>query len=604
MPGIIGIIAKTPASDFAASLRTMVCAMMREDFYTSTEIVDRESGFYLASIAIKDSFADCLPHAQGREDLALLLSGECYSTGNSADASPGRITAEHLLRLYEEGRDSFFGGVNGWLSGVLLDRNNRKVILFNDRYGMQRVYYHERKDAFYFASEAKALLKLLPGTRSLSRQGAGEYLAFDCVLNNRTLFENIHLLPGAAKWTFQNGTVTKEVYFRPEDWESQSPLDSRQAIQELSGAFSRIAPRYTQGPKVCMALTGGMDTRMILSSLHPEAQSLPCFTFGGMYRDSLDVSLSRRVTRACGQPHQVVRLGREFLSDYMRHLREGIYVSDGLANATTVDELYLNRLVRGIAGIKLTGKFGSQVMRGLAGLRHRLPDGNLVHPDFVREVSKALDTFTSLRRRNSLSFFLFSEIPWYWSGFTSLELSQLAVRSPYLDNDFVKLLYRVRGGLLDGDFQWNHIGRSDPKLVKIPTNSGYGDPSKPIRSRLIKTAYRAVETMDKIYTWDRVPHGLTHWVARADRVLAPLHAVNLFRGYGYFRHYRVWFRDELAPHVQEVLLDTKTLQRPYWNGRFLEKIVRDHMDGRGNYFLEIRKALSLEMIHRTLVEEM
>ena len=34
-------------------------------------------------------------------------------------------------------------------------------VLFNDRYGLNRVYYHEEADAFYFASEAKSLLSVL-----------------------------------------------------------------------------------------------------------------------------------------------------------------------------------------------------------------------------------------------------------------------------------------------------------------------------------------------------------------------------------------------------------------------------------------------------------
>ena len=35
-------------------------------------------------------------------------------------------------------------------------------MLFNDRYGMQRIYYHQSKDAFYFAAEAKAILAVRP----------------------------------------------------------------------------------------------------------------------------------------------------------------------------------------------------------------------------------------------------------------------------------------------------------------------------------------------------------------------------------------------------------------------------------------------------------
>ena len=34
-------------------------------------------------------------------------------------------------------------------------------MLFNDRYGMHRIYYHETKEAFYFAAEAKAIAKIV-----------------------------------------------------------------------------------------------------------------------------------------------------------------------------------------------------------------------------------------------------------------------------------------------------------------------------------------------------------------------------------------------------------------------------------------------------------
>ena len=40
-------------------------------------------------------------------------------------------------------------------------------MLFNDRYGMHRLYYHQAKEAFYFAAEAKAILAVRPELRAL-----------------------------------------------------------------------------------------------------------------------------------------------------------------------------------------------------------------------------------------------------------------------------------------------------------------------------------------------------------------------------------------------------------------------------------------------------
>jgi len=53
--------------------------------------------------------------------------------------------------------------------------------LFNDRYGMHRIYYHEAKEAFYFSAEAKAILAVRPELRVMDRRSLGEFVACGCV---------------------------------------------------------------------------------------------------------------------------------------------------------------------------------------------------------------------------------------------------------------------------------------------------------------------------------------------------------------------------------------------------------------------------------------
>ena len=82
----------------------------------------------------------------------------------------------YLVHLYEED-PSFPAGLNGRFHGLLTDRNRRTAVLFNDRYGMHRIYYHESKDAFYFAAEAKAILAVCPELRRMDPRGLGEFVA-------------------------------------------------------------------------------------------------------------------------------------------------------------------------------------------------------------------------------------------------------------------------------------------------------------------------------------------------------------------------------------------------------------------------------------------
>ncbi len=47
-----------------------------------------------------------------------------------------------------------------------------------------------------------------------------------------------------------------------------------------------------------MSLTGGLDTRMIMAWHKAAPGSLPCYTFGGKYRECRDVIVARQVADA------------------------------------------------------------------------------------------------------------------------------------------------------------------------------------------------------------------------------------------------------------------------------------------------------------------
>ena len=62
---------------------------------------------------------------------------------------------------------------------------------------------------------------------SLDPQGLGEYVACGCVLENRTLFQGLHILPPGSAWSFRAGAIEeKAAYFEPREWEEQEPLDA------------------------------------------------------------------------------------------------------------------------------------------------------------------------------------------------------------------------------------------------------------------------------------------------------------------------------------------------------------------------------------------
>ena len=101
----------------------------------------------------------------------------------------------HILFIWAQGDPSFPAVLNGRFHGLLADQRRGTATLFNDRYGMHRLYFHESKDTFYFAGEAKAILAVRPELRRMDSRGLGEFVSCGAVLENRTLFEGVNVLP-------------------------------------------------------------------------------------------------------------------------------------------------------------------------------------------------------------------------------------------------------------------------------------------------------------------------------------------------------------------------------------------------------------------------
>ena len=91
-------------------------------------------------------------------------------------------------------------------------------------------------------------------------------------------------------------------------------------------------------------------------------------------------------------------------------------------------------------------------------------------------------------------------------------------------------------------------------------------------------------------------------VAQIDNALSGLQLQRLFLGRHKFNHFRVWYRDALSGYVRDMLLDSRSLSRPYLDRNGVEAIVKGHLKGDRNYTTEIHQLLTLELIHRQFLD--
>lgn len=603
MPGIAGLITRMPRIRAEHLLRRMIAALNHSPCTKSGLHIEEMLGVYVGWTTRTDSFAGRMPLGSDHGTVTLVFSGEEYPDPailRRLESSNTVFSGEepaHVVGLYE--KDATFPcSLNGRFHGIVIDRKRKATIIFNDRYGLHRLYYHESPDAFYFSAEAKAILAVRPDLRSFDPQGLGEFVACGCVLENRTLFKGIRVLPGASVVRFGVGELERmETYFRPQDWENQEPLEPEQYYRELRSNFEQNLPRYFKSrERIGMSLTGGLDTRMIMAWRKPSPSSLPCYSFGGMFRDSQDVIIARRVAHVCDQTHEVIPVTETFLSRFPYYAERAVYLSDGCVDVEHAADLYLNEQAAQIAPVRMTGNYGGEVLRGVIAFRPIIPARGLFADALQTQIHAANETYKNLVKCHPLSFAVFRQAPWHHYGLLALEQTQVSVRSPFLDNDLVRTAYRAPQSCRAGsDLSWRLIADGDSRLARIRTDRGLSMRNG-FSSTMVSTYMNL--TFKAEYAYD---YGMPQWMARIDHAFSHLRIERLFLGRHKFRHFRVWYRDALSDYVKHILLDRQTLSRSYIERRAVETIVNGHLQEGYNYTNEIHKLLTLELISRNLI---
>jgi asparagine synthase (glutamine-hydrolysing) len=614
MPGIAGLVTRLPRHEAEPRLRSMVQVLNHQSFYETGTWIDESLGVYVGWTARRGSFCANMPLLNETGQTVLVFSGEEFpdpSTRTQLKSKGHEFQprdASYLVHVYEEDAQ-FPANLNGRFHGLLIDKAKGTVLLFNDRYGMQRVYVHQSEDAFYFAAEAKAILQVCPELRTIDPKGFGELVTCGCVLENRTVFRDVHVLPPGSAWTFLGGERgSRTSYFQPRDWEQQDSLDTESYYQELKHVFAKNLPRYLASDEsIGMSLTGGLDSRLIMSWGKSPAGSLPCFSFGGIYRDCRDVTVARQVAKICDQPYSVIEVGDEFLSQFSKYAERTVYLSDGCADVTRAADLYANEKARSIAPVRMTGNYGSEVLRRTQprrpmeptpAFKPAPPPPGLFSRDLDLYAESAVETYGRVYNTHPTSFAVFRQAPWHHYGLLALEQTQLTLRSPFLDNDFVRTVYRAPySTLTNSQTALRLISEGNAELGRLRTDRGFGGDSGPLINALARTYLEF--TFKAEYAYD---YGMPPFLAKIDHAFSVLHLERLFLGRHKFAHYRIWYRDKLCDYLRSTLLDPRSLSRPFIEGQAVQRIVSSHLRGSENHTDEIHKLLTLELIYRLFID--
>jgi asparagine synthase (glutamine-hydrolysing) len=605
VPGIAGIIRRHPYDGIDRDLGVMVQTLRHEEHHSGGHYVDTRLGLYVGWMSDEASVSERMPVVSDDSDVVLILHGERF--GGDSALSPANAglydherKAKHLVSSYLRLKERFFREMNGWFCGVIAERGAGRITVFNDRYGMARLYIHEGKEEVLFASEAKCLLAVRPELRQLSVDGLADFLRYNCVTGGRTLFQGVSLLPAASRWTFGNGLQPhRKRYFDFAEWEQLPKLPSETFYEHFGATVSRVIPDYAEpSGSVALSLTAGLDTRAIIAALKRWDCLMPCYTFNGAWGELFDVRTARKLAAAYGQPFESIRITEKFLKDFPELAARTVYVSDGTHDAFGAHDLYFNKLARCIAPARLTGKFGSEVVR----TRKLMPLTRYADGVLESGLGAVVQRLPAFREMSSvahpLTRMVVEEIPYHEYGRVAIEQSQISLRTPYMDNALVRLMFQAPDGVrAAGDLQERYVRDVAPELAVFPTNLGRFVASNRRLTGILYLGLRALFKIEYVYLY-----ATPHWLTRLDRRFEGLHLERVLAGRQKWEGYRLWAKTHFSDFLRQTLLGSQASCAQYFSAGVIEKIVSRHLAGTHNYLSEINKILSLELIHASLLK--
>jgi asparagine synthase (glutamine-hydrolysing) len=174
---------------------------------------------------------------------------------------------------------------NGMFAFALWDRKERKLLLARDRFGVKPLYVSVQGNTFAFGSEQKAIVARPTFQRRVDKRALLEYFTFQNIFTDRTLFEDIQLLPAGHYATLdlasERPALERTCYWDYRFREPDAPGSADEYREELDRLFRQAVNRQlVTDVELGSYLSGGMDSGSITAVASQSFPNLKTFTCG------------------------------------------------------------------------------------------------------------------------------------------------------------------------------------------------------------------------------------------------------------------------------------------------------------------------------------
>jgi asparagine synthase (glutamine-hydrolysing) len=561
-------------------------------------------------LAIIDPEGARQPWVDERAGIALTFNGEIYNfrelRGELAKRGY-RFTrdsdTEVLLRAYQHWDKEVVNHLRGQFAFALWDSRKERLLIARDRFGEKPLYLAEKNGSLYFASEAKALLRIPGISAEVELPAVWDYLAYRYVPGPRTLFKGIRKLPPGTYALWQFGRLREVRYWIAPD---KKPLLEKASDVSVEAFLAKLeeAVKLQMVSDVPFGafLSGGLDSSTVVALMSRHNASVKTFSVGFGEDRYSELPYAGEVAKAFGTDHQeIVVSERDMIAELPRLVA---YRDAPVAEPSDIPIYLMSKVAARKVKMVLTGEGSDELLGGYPkhvmeaqGPGLRLLPWGLLNP-LIRSLPYGFRRAKTLAVNLAIDDWKERYVRWFGAlshrerdGLSVLGLngSHVLGHMPPFDaepgnSDLRRILYFDQTSWLPD----NLLERGDRMTMAAS-----------IEARVPFLDHRLAEHVSALPDELRVRGLKTKWILRqAARRILPRKILKRPK-VGFRVPVNQWFRGELRDFLLDHLQGSGSLTRQYYAHETLDRVIDEHLQRRQNHEKLLWTLLNLEIWHRT-----
>ena len=519
---------------------------------------------------------------------------------------------ETIVHAYEQWGEQAFVRLRGMFGLAIWDRARRTLLVARDRAGIKPVYYAERGGRLFFGSEIKSLLVAGAADRSIDLPALDHYLTFLYTPRDGSIFTGVHKLPPGHFLRWRDGHADVKRYWDLPAPETFTGSDAEAADRLHDVLRDAVRSHLISDVPLGAFLSGGIDSSLVVG-LMAEVSDRPVQTFSiGFDEPQFDeLDHARKVATYFKTDHHEFVVRPDALAILDRLIQ---HFDEPFADSSAIPTWYVCEMARRHVTVVLSGDGGDELFGGY--------DRYLPHPRVA-----AFDRLPLPRKRQLAA----AAWPWLPHGARGKNFLRHVARDD-------------RGRFLDASaffqpdekralFTPELLHRVDPVAAERRLAGRFeGLDELPFGSQMMKFDFRTYLPEDVLVKVDRMSmaHSIESRVPLLDnqvidfaatlplrtkirngirkvllkqvasRILPPEIVNRRKQGFGV--PVGVWFRGSLRDTFSDVLRSQRARERGYFNQRFVNRLLDEHVSGVRDHSMRLWQLVVLELWHQAYID--